>query len=403
MSLLTDTKLRALKPRPKVYRVADSGGLCIEIRPTGAKLWRFRYRAGAKANMIGLGDYPAMSLQEARRERDRQRDLLSSGADPSINRKQAKAREAAEQDNRFEAVAKEWLAKQGHWSQATMDKSVAMLETWAYPWIGHRPMRAITPADMLTLIQRPEAQNKIETAQRLKQRCGQIFRYAIPSGRCDRDPTADLRGVLKTVRVRHHASVTERPKIGALLRAIDGHAGSFVVLCAMRLSALTFVRPGELRYWEWSEISDDGTEWRIPASKMKMRNPHIVPLPRQAQAVIAELKPVTGGGKYLFPSARTGARPMSENTVNAALRALGYSNDDMTAHGFRSMASTILNEEGWNRDWIERQLAHAERDKIRGAYNYAEYLPDRRRMMQAWADLLDQLRAGAKVVPIRAA
>lgn len=403
MPLLTDTKLRALKPRPKVYRVADSGGLCIEIRPTGAKIWRYRYRAGQKANMIGLGEYPSMSLQEARRERDRQRDLLDAGGDPSARRKQLKQQDAAEQENRFEPIAREWMAKQGAWSQATLDKSVAMLETWAFPWIGHRPMRAITPADMLTLIQRPEAQGKIETAQRLKQRCGQIFRYAIPSGRCDRDPTADLRGVLKTVRVRHHPSVTERPKIGALLRAIDGHPGSFVVLCAMRLSALTFVRPGELRHWEWSEISEDGMEWRIPAPKMKMRTPHIVPLSRQAQAVIAELRPMTGAGKYLFPSARTGARPMSENTVNAALRALGYRNDDMTAHGFRSMASTLLNEEGWNRDWIERQLAHAERDKIRGAYNYAEYLPDRRRMMQAWADLLDQLKTGAKVVPIKAA
>lgn len=403
MALLTDARLRSLKPRPKVYRVADAGGLCIEVRPTGTKIWRYRYRSGAKANMIGLGEYPAMSLQEARRERDRQRDLLTAGADPSTNRKLAKAREAAEKDNRFEAVAKEWLAKQGHWSEATMEKSVAMLQTWAYPWIGHRPLRAITPADMLTLIQRPEAQNKIETAQRLKQRCGQIFRYAIPSGRCDRDPTADLRGVLKTVRVRHHASVTDRARVGELLRAIEGHAGTFVVLCALRLSALTFVRPGELRHWEWAEISADGAEWRIPAPKMKMRTPHIVPLSRQAQAVIEELRPLTGEGRYLFPSARGAGRPMSETAINAALRTLGYTNNDMTAHGFRSMASTLLNEEGWNRDWIERQLAHADRDKIRSAYNYAEYLPDRRRMMQALADLLDQLRAGGKVVAIRAA
>lgn len=263
-------------------------------------------------------------------------------------------------------------------------------------------MRSITPADMLELIRRPESQNKIETAQRLKQRCGQIFRYGIPTGRCDRDPTADLRGVLKTVRVQHHASITDRPKVGALMRSIDAHAGSFVVLCALKLSAYTFGRPGEVRTWEWIEISADGTEWRVPGPKMKMRQPHIVPLSRQAQAVIEELRSLTGAGRYLFPSARTGARPMSENTVNVALRALGYAHDEMTAHGFRSMASTLLNEDGWNSDWIERQLAHCDKDKIRSAYNYAEYLPDRRRMMQAWADLLDELKAGAKVVRLHA-
>lgn len=403
MALLTDTKIRALKPRPKVYRVADTGGLCIEIRPTGARLWRFRYRAGAKANMIGLGEYPAMSLQDARRERDRQKALLVSGSDPSAARKLGRRQAEADADDRFETVAKEWLAKQGAWSPATMDKTVAMLENWAYPWIGYRPMRSISPSDMLDLIRRPESQDKIETAQRLKQRCGQIFRYGIPTGRCERDPTADLRGVLKTVRVKHHASITDRPRVGTLMRAIDGHGGSFVVLCAMKLSALTFARPGELRTWEWKEISEDGTEWRIPASKMKMRVQHIIPLSRQAQAIIAELRPLTGHGRFLFPGARTAARAMSENTVNYALRGLGYSNTEMTAHGFRSMASTLLNEDGWNGDWIERQLAHCEKDKVRGAYNYAEYLPDRRRMMQAWADLLDQLRDGAKVVPIRAA
>jgi integrase len=402
MPVLTDAKLRSLKPRPKLYRVADTGGLCIEVRPTGARLWRFRYRAGSKASMIGLGDYPAMSLQDARRERDKQRALLQAGSDPSVERKRQRQRDSADADGLFEPVAREWLGKQGKWSEATMDKAVAMLQTWAFPWIGQRPMRSITVADMLALIRRPEAQNKIETAQRLKQRCGQIFRYGIPLGHCDRDPTADLKGVLKTVGTRHHASVTERAKVGALLRAIDGHEGTLVVLCALRLSALTFVRPGELRTWEWREIEDEGT-WRIPGAKMKMRVPHIVPLSLQAQAVLDDLRGVTGGGRYVFPSVRSGGRPMSENTVNAALRSLGYSNDDMTAHGFRSMASTLLNEEGWNRDWIERQLAHAEKDKVRGAYNYAEYLPDRRRMMQAWADLLDQLRNGGKVIPIRAA
>lgn len=400
---LTDTKLRTLKPRPTVYRVADMEGLCIEVRPTGARCWRLRYRFAGKPNMLDLGDYPAVSLQEARKERDKQRELIRAGIDPSQARKQAQLRAQGDDDDRFEAVAREWLSKRGAWSPATMAKAVALLETWAFPWIGGRRMSEIGPADMLVLIRRPEAQGKIETAQRLKQRCGQIFRYGIPTGRCDRDPTADLRGVLQTVKTQHRASITDRARVGSLLRAIDAYHGTFVVICALRLSALTFVRPGELRQWEWAEIIEHGATWRIPAEKMKMRAPHLVPLSRQARAVLEDLRPLTGGGRYVFPSARGGGRPMSENAVCVALRTLGFDNREMTAHGFRSMASTLLNEEGWNRDWVERQLAHAERDAVRGAYNYAEYLPGRRKMMQAWADLLDRLKTGAQVVPLRAA
>lgn len=402
---LSDTKLRALKPRPTVYRVADMEGLCIEVRPTGARCWRFRYRrpGSGKPNMLDLGDYPAVSLQEARKERDKQRELVRSGIDPGEERKQAQLRAQAGDDDRFEAVAREWLAKQGAWSPATLAKAEALLQTWAFPWIGQRRMREILPADMLRVIRRPEEQGKIETAQRLKQRCGQIFRYGIPTGRCDRDPTADLRGVLQTVKTQHHASITDRVRVGGLLRAIDAYHGTFVVICALRLSALTFVRPGELRQWEWAEIGEEGALWRIPAEKMKMGAPHLVPLSVQAQGILEELWPLTGGGRYVFPSARGGGRCMSENAVRVALRTLGFTNQEMTAHGFRSMASTLLNEEGWNRDWIERQLAHAERDAVRGAYNYAEYLPGRREMMQAWADLLDRLKRGAQVVPLRAA
>jgi integrase len=399
---LTDAKLRTLKPRPTVYRVADMEGLCIEVRPTGARCWRFRYRFAGKPNMLDLGDYPAVSLQDARKERDKQRELLRAGIDPSEARKQAQLR-AQEDDDRFEAVAREWLGKQGAWSTATLDKATALLEAWVFPWIGPRRMRSIEPPDMLAVIRRPEAAGKIETAQRAKQRSGQIFRYGIATGRCDRDPTADLRGVLQTVKTQHHASITDRARVGGLLRAIDAYHGTFVVICALRLSALTFVRPGELRQWEWAEIIDDGATWRIPAEKMKMGAPHLVPLARQARAVLEELRPLTGGGRFVFPSARGGGRCMSENAVRIALRTLGFSNREMTAHGFRSMASTLLNEEGWNRDWVERQLAHAERDAVRGAYNYAEYLPGRRKMMQAWADLLDRLKTGAQVVPLRAA
>ena len=235
------------------------------------------------------------------------------------------------------------------------------------------------------------------------QNCGQVFRYAVASGYADRYISADLRGAIPPTKEKHHASVTDPKDVAALLRTIEAYAGSFVTMCALRLAPMTFVRPGELRHAEWSEIDLDKAEWRIPAEKMKMREQHIVPLSRQAVAILRELHPLTGAGKYVFPSVRTSARPMSENTVNAALRRLGYAKDEMTGHGFRSMASTLLNEMGWNRDAIERQLAHAERNSIRAAYNFAEFLPERRRMMQAWADHLDALRAGAKVTPLHAA
>lgn len=389
-----------MKPRPTIYRVADMGGLCIEIRPTGTRAWRFRYRFAGKANMLHLGDYPSMSLQDARRERDRQRDVLARGGDPADLRRQARALAQVAADDSFEAGAREWMRTQGKWAESTRVKSLWIFENYAFPCIGKRPLRSITTPEMLLLLRRPESLGKIETAQRLKQRAGQVFRYGIGTGRADRDPTADLRGVLTTVHVRHHASLTQKPAVGQLMRDIDGFVGQFPTKCALRLTALTFVRPGELRNWEWSEISSDGTEWRIPAEKMKMGITHIVPLSRQAQAVLEELRPMTGGGRYLFPSLRGPSKPISENTINAALRRMGYANDQMTAHGFRSTASTLLNEAGFNGDWIERQLAHCEKDGVRAAYNYAQYLPERRKMMQAWADLIDQLRRGGEVVNI---
>jgi integrase len=393
MAALTDTKLRSLKPRPAVYRVADMLGLCIEVRPTGFKAWRFRYRFGGKGRMIDLGTYPQMSLQDARKERDRQRELVAKGSDPSDVRRQDKAFALVSADDSFEAVAREWMRTKAKWSPATRVKALWLFETYGFPWIGKRPIRSITPPEMLVVLRRPESLGKLETAQRLKQRCGQVFRYAIGTGRGDRDPTADLRGVLTTAHVRHHASLTRKLEVGELMRAIDSSTGHLTTRCALLLSALTFVRPGELRMWEWGEIAPDGDEWRIPAEKMKMGIPHIVPLARQARAIIDELRPVTGRGRYVFPSLRGPSRPMSENTINASLRRMGYGNDQMTAHGFRSMASTLLNEEGFNGDWIERQLAHCEKDGVRAAYNYAQYMPERRRMMQSWADLLDVLRS----------
>ncbi|MGF6712264.1 integrase [Luteibacter sp. W1I16] len=302
-------------------------------------------------------------------------------------------------DDGFEAIAREWMRTKAKWSPATRDKAIWLFETYALPWIGKRPIRSLTPPEMLVLLRRPESLGKLETAQRLKQRCGQVFRYAIGTGRGDRDPTADLRGVLTTAHVRHHASLTRTEAVGELMRAIDSFTGHISTRCALLLSALTFVRPGELRSWEWNEINVDGDEWRIPPGKMKMGTPYIVPLSRQARAVLDEIRPVTGEAGTCSPSLRGPSRPVSENTINAALRRMSYVTNQMTAHGFRSMASTLLKEEGFNGDWIERQLAHCEKDCVRAAYNYARYLPERRKMMQAWADLPDSLRLGATVIP----
>lgn len=400
MPLLTDTRLRALKPRPEVYRVADMGGLCIEIRPTGARCWRFRYRFAGKANMLSLGEYPAMSLQDARRERDRQRAILAAGQDPSVVRQTDRLKASLASADSFEAVAREWMGQRGEWTEATHDRATWILTTYAFPWIGRRPVNSLSAIDVLALVRRPEALGKHDTASRLKQRIGQVMRYAVGTGRADRDPTADLRGVLKTVKVRHHAGLTDRVAVGGLMRAIWDYRGHGPTVLALRLTPLVFLRPGELRQARWSEIDFDAAEWRIPGERMKMKTPHIVPLSRQALELLSELQELTMASPhhYLFPSIRTRRRPMSNNTINSALRKLGYTSEMHTAHGFRTTASTLLNETGWNRDWIERQLAHSERDGVRAAYNYAEWLPERRKMMQAWADLLESLREGGKVL-----
>lgn len=397
---LTDAAVKNAKPGPRIIRKADGYGLSLEITTTGTKHWRFRYRFNGKANMLALGCYPLISLKEARERRDDARRLLDQGIDPSQAKKALKS-EAAEDENTFERVAREWFAKfQPTWSDSHGDRIIRRFEKDIFPWMSNRPIRDILAPELLTVVQRIEARGRIETAHRALQNCGQVFRYAIATGRADRNPATDLRGAIPPTKEKHHASIIEPKAIARLLRDLDNYEGSFVTSCALRLAPMVFVRPGELRHAEWAEIGVDGAEWRIPAHKMKMREQHIVPLSRQALVVLEELRPLTGSGKYLFPSERSTARPMSENTVNAALRRLGYSKDEMTGHGFRSMASTLLNEQGWHRDAIERQLAHAERDNIRAAYNYAEHLPERRRMMQAWADYLEALKAGGKVIPI---
>jgi integrase len=395
---LTDTAIRNAKPKDKPYKLADEKGLFLLVNPNGSRWWRLKFRIGGKEKLLSLGVYPAVSLKEARDKRDEARKLIAQGVDPCAQRKATRAAEA----ETFEAIAREWLAKFGpSWTPEHAERITRRFERNVFPWIGARPVREVTAPELLAVLRRIEERGALDTAHRAHQNCGQVFRYAVATGRAERDPSADLRGALPPVNDKHHASITDPKAIGALLRAMEGYQGSFVVRCALRLAPLVFVRPGELRGAEWSEIDFEKAEWRIPASKMKMREQHIVPLSVQALAILRELHPLTGAGRYLFPSERTADRPISENTVNAALRRLGYAKDEMTGHGFRSMASTLLNEQGWHRDAIERQLAHAERNAVRAAYNYAEHLPERRRMMQAWADYLDGLKNGAEIIPIR--
>ncbi|MGH8578103.1 MAG: tyrosine-type recombinase/integrase [Gammaproteobacteria bacterium] len=397
---LTDRAIRSAKPQEKPIKLFDGGGLYLLLNPNGSRWWRLRYRVAGKAKGLSLGTFPAVSLKQARVRRDEARKQLAAGIDPSAARK---AQKAAAADS-FEAVAREWHCKRAPgWAPGHADRILAALRKDVFPWLGTRGVREIQAPELLAVLRRIEARGAIDTAHRVLQNCGQVFRFAVATGRAARDPAADLRGALVTVRGSHFASITEPKAIGALLRAIDGYQGTFPVRCALRLAPLTFVRPGELRAAEWPEFDLDAAEWRIPAERMKMRAIHIVPLSAQAVGILRELHPLTGTGHYVFPSVRTPTRPMSENTVNAALRRLGYAKDEMTGHGFRSMASTLLNEQGWHRDAIERQLAHGERDAVRAAYNYAEHLPERRDMMQSWANCLDGLKSGAEVIPIRRA
>ncbi len=334
-----------------------------------------------------------MKLQEAREKRDEARKQIANGVDPAQMRKATKAMQVEQTANNFEAVAREWFIKHSpSWAESHSKKIIRRLELYIFPWLGSRPISEITPPELLSVLRRIESRGILETAHRAQQNCGKVFRYAIATGRAERDPAADLRGALVPVRHGRMATITEPKRIGELLRAIDGYEGTPVAKCALRLAPLVFVRPGELRHAEWTEIDLDNADWRIPAEKMKMKDPHIVPLSKQAVEVLNEIQPITGQGRYVFPSIRTNSRPMSENTVLAALRRMGYTKEEMSGHGFRAMASTVLHEQGWPSDIIERQLAHAERNSIKAAYNHAQHLPERRRMMQAWADYLDSLK-----------
>lgn len=398
---LADTTVRNAKPKDKPYKLADKKGLFLLIHPNGSKYWRMKYRYGGKEKLLALGVYPDIGLRDARDRRDEARKLLANGVDPGIVKKQAKQSVRESIENSFEAIAKEWFAKHSSgWSRGHSEKTIQRLERDIFPWIGGRPIIEITAPELLAVLRRIESRGALETAHRALGNCGKVFRYAIATQRAERDPASDLRGALPPVKSDHHPSITEPKAIGELLRAIHGYQGSFVTKCALQLAPLLFVRPGELRRAEWNEFDIDKCEWRIPASKMKMGVVHIVPLAKQSISILKELHALTGHSRYVFPSVRTSDRPMSDNTVLSALRRLGYEKSEMTGHGFRSMASTVLNEQGWNHDAIERQLAHQERNAVRAAYNYAEYLPERRKMMQHWADYLDSLQNGASIVPL---
>lgn len=387
---LSNTKIRQAKPGQKQYKLFDERGLYLIVSPRGGKWWRLKYYFNRKERHVSLGTYPDVSLQKARTRRDEARAQIADGIDPAAEKK-AREEGAVDQDT-FEAIAREWLALQKpDLAESSYNKSLWLLQQ-LFPSIGERPISELTPPDVLAAIRKIENRGVHETAHRAKQKAGQVFRYAIATGRADRDLTADLRNALAPVKSGNHAALTQPDDIAELMRAIHGYEGNIIATKALQLAPLVFVRPGELRWMEWAEVSLKSAEWRIPAKKMKMSEEHIVPLSKQALAILKELEGVTGDGGYVFPSIRSANRPMSENTLNAALRRLGYSTDEMTAHGFRAMASTRLNELGWSPEVIERQLAHRERNKVRAAYNRAQYLEDRRQMMQAWADYLDQLR-----------
>jgi integrase len=396
MAGLTDAKIAKLKPTERPYKRAVGKGLSILINPTGGKLWRFRWRANGVERMLSLGSFPEISIDEACKRRDAARVDVAHDVDPAAVRRAEKLATA----NTFEAVAREAIEKRlANRSAGTVERAEWMLETFIYPYIGSKPLDKIEPPDVLAALRRVEARGRHETARRTRQRVSMVFRYGVATGRCKRDITADLDGALTTPTKKNHAAITDPAGIGELLRAIDGYSGHGVTLYALKVAPYFFVRPGELRHAEWSEFDLDGAEpqWLIPAAKMKARRDHLVPLASQVVTMLRELHALTAHrSRYCFPALTTPNRPLSENTENTAIRRLGYSKEQMTAHGFRSLASTRLNE-GFNGqrfepDWIEMQLAHYE-GGVRGAYNRAKYLPERRKMMQAWADYLDSLRA----------
>ena len=405
---LTDVQIRNTKPRQKPYKLFDGDGLFLLISPNGKKWWRVKYRLGRREKSLSLGDYPSMSLAEAREECSDARKQIKNGIDPSAERQARKVAqtEQLEHDaNTFEVVARQWHRKfLNTWVPSHAATILARLQSDVFPYLGSRPVSDVNAPELLTVLRRIEDRGALETAHRVKVTCGHVFRYAIAEGcRTERNPVPDLKDSLPPVKKQHLAAITDPVEVAGLMRAIDGYSGSFVTRCALQFAPLVFVRPGELRQAEWAEVDFDAAEWNIPAPRMKMKQAHLVPLSRQAVAILRDLHNLTGRGSYVFPGERSYARPMSENAINAALRRMGYAKDQMTGHGFRAMARTILDEVlNIRPDFIEHQLAHAVKDPNGRAYNRTSHLPERRKMMQTWADYLDGLKEGAKVLSFRA-
>lgn len=409
---LTDVQIRRIKPAASTQKLADGGGLYLEVPPEGSKRWRLRYRFGGKEKMLSMGLYPETSLARAREKRDNAREQLADGIDPSAARKAETAARAGGATDSFEIVAREWiLTKKEGWSPDHATRTLRRMEVNVFPLLGTRSLESIEAPDLLKVIRKVEARGAIETAHTIMQQCGQVFRYGIATGRCSRNPAPDLRDALKPVIVTHMAAVTDPKAAGALMRAILDYEGHPVTRAALIVSALVFQRPGNVRAAEWAEIDLEAAMWTVPSAKIKRTvqgklsgRPHLVPLSRQAVDELRELHKLTGHGRFVFPSLLTGERCMSENTINTALRRMGYSKNDATAHGFRAMARTLLVERlGVHPDVIEVQLAHGKSGPLGAAYDRAEFMEQRRQMMQAWADYLDRLLDEAEEIRTKAA
>ena len=397
---LTDVKIRTTKPSEKAITLADDRGLSLQIQPNGSKWWRFRSRYAGKAKMLSLGVYPDVSLLQARERRDEARKLVADGVDPSENRKAAKAAKTERTGNSVEVVAREWLTRNSStWASSHADKVAARLENDVFPWIGGKPIAELTPMEVLSCLRRIEQRGAIDTAHRALQNIGQVLRYAVATGRAERDVSGDLRGALPPARPGHFAAITEPLQVGGLLRRIWDVSATFPVYCALRLLPYIFVRPGELRMMRWSEIDFERAEWRYTVSKTKTE--HLVPLAVPVIAILRELEPLSGRGEFVFPGARTNGQPMSGNALNVALRRAGINTrDEQTGHGFRAVARTLLHQElGFAPEVIEHQLAHRVPDALGAAYNRTRFLEQRRAMMNTWAGYLDKLRDGAEVLP----
>lgn len=391
---LSDTTIRNARPQDKQYKLHDEGGLFLIVRPTGGKLWRLKYRFQGKEQQLSIGIYPALGLKEARARRDEARKLLAKGSNPATEKKREAAAQAVAAENSFTSIAEELIGKRERdgLTEATLVKARWFLSLLK-PALGPRPVADIEPAEILSVLREIEGQGNHETAKRTRAFAARVFRYAIITSRAKHNPAADLGEALVSPKVKHHAAILDPKAVGALLRAIEGYEGHPTTKLALRLAPHVFVRPGELRHAEWTEFDLDDAVWRIPAAKMKMRNEHVVPLSSQALAILREAEAVKGHSVYVFPAIRTWLRPMSENTLNAALRRMGYTSDEMTSHGFRSTASTLLNESGlWSSDAIERALAHSDKDSVRSAYHRGQHWDERVRMAQWWSDYLHRLR-----------